>query len=187
MKVVVAAKMFTIRLALDTTKDLEIHTTPLSHDMDDELDKTTYHEAGHCVMAVLCGALVKRATIAPEVDGFHGMVEIHWAKRASAADQLSVALAGPVAEMIYTGEPYHPGLIPEWAHDWKQAWRICRPKTPSDRECLKLLEQSVAKLYQQFSRDPLWAATAAVSDLLAAHDEIEHEDIAYEVHHWVNG
>jgi hypothetical protein len=153
--------------------------------MEDDLELTTYHEAGHSVMAVLCGALVERATIAPEVDGFHGMVEIAWPRRASIADQLAVTLAGPVAEMIYSGEPFHPGLVPEWAHDWKLAWRLCRPNTPNNHACLKLLERSVAKIYQQFSTDSWWAATAAVSDLLAAHDEIEHEDIAYEVHYWV--
>ena len=62
--------------------------------MDDELEKTTYHEAGHCVMAVLCGAEVGRATIAPEEDGFHGIVEIYWPSGSSMADQLSVAMAG---------------------------------------------------------------------------------------------
>ncbi len=153
--------------------------------MDDDLEKTTYHEAGHCVMAVLRGAKVERATIAPEEDGFHGFVEIHWPKQSAVADLLAVALAGPVAEMIYSGDPYHPGLIPEWAHDWKQAWGIGRRSTRSDRDCLKLLEQIVAKLYHTMSSEPWWAAIAAVSDLLAAHDEIEHDEIAYEVHHWL--
>jgi len=155
--------------------------------MEDELDKTIYHEAGHCVMAVLCGARVDRATIAPEEDGFHGFVEIHWPRGSTATDQLSVALAGPVAEIIYSGDPYHPGLVPEWAHDWKQAWRICRPSARNDVECLRRLEQIVAKLHKSFSSDLWWAATAAVSDLLGAHDEIEHEDIAYEVHNWITG
>ncbi len=157
--------------------------------MDDEyeeLDKTTYHEAGHCVMAVLCGATVERATIAPEEDGFHGFVEIHWPKQVSVTDLVSVALAGPIAEMVYSGEPYHPGLVPEWAHDWKQAWQICRPKSKSDLECLRQLERTVAKLHKSFSSETWWAATAAVSDLLAAHDEIEHESIAYEVHNWID-
>ena len=31
-------------------------------------------------------------------------------------------LAGPVAEMIYRGEPLHPALVAEWRHDWGQAW-----------------------------------------------------------------
>jgi hypothetical protein len=87
--------------------------------------------------------------------------------------------------MIYTGDPYHPGLVPQWAHDWKQAWRICRISSRKDVECLRRLEQTVAKLHKTFCVDNWWAAIASVSDLLAAHDEIEHEDIAYEVHNWI--
>ncbi len=64
--------------------------------MDDELEKTTYHEAGHCVMAVLCGAKIERATVAPEEDGFHGLVDIYWPQKAKVEDRISVALAGPV-------------------------------------------------------------------------------------------
>ncbi len=153
--------------------------------MDDELEKTTYHEAGHCVMAVLCGATVERATVAPEEDGFHGLVDIYWPQKAKVKDRISVALAGPVVEMIYTGEPYHPGIVPEWAHDWKQAWSLCRIRSKSDRDCLRILEQLVAQLYRSFSSDSWWAATAAVSDLLSAHDEIEHEEIAIEVEQWI--
>lgn len=153
--------------------------------MDEELEKTIFHEAGHCVMAVVCGAEVQRATIAPEEDGFHGLVEIRWSGASRVRDQILVALAGPVAEMIYSGEPYHPGLVPEWSHDWKQAWRLGRAQSRTDRECLLSLEQVVARLFRQFSAENWWAATGAVSDLLSAHDEIEHDEIAYEVEHWV--
>ncbi len=95
-------------------------------------------------------------------------------------------MAGPVAEMLYTGEPYHPGLVPEWAHDWRQAWRLCRPRTRNDRDCVTLLERTVAEMHRTFSQDSWWAAIAAVSDQLTAHDEIEHEEIAYEVRQWIS-
>ena len=153
--------------------------------MDEELDRTIYHEAGHCVMAVFKGAKVGRATIAPEEDGFHGFVEILWPRKSPMMDHVIVALSGPVAEMIYSGEPYHPGLVPEWTHDWKQAWCILRPQLRSDRDCLMQLEQLVAKLYRSFTSDSWWAATAAVSDLLEAHEEIGHEEIAEEVRQWL--
>lgn len=153
--------------------------------MDDELERTNYHEAGHCVMAVHCGATIQRATIAPEEDGFYGLVDICWPNNSSAIDMVVVALAGPVAEMVYANEPYHPGLVPEWAHDWKQAWRIHRPCCRNDRDCLKQLEMTVAKLHKRFSSETWWAAIAAVSDLLATHEEIEHDEVAYEVHNWI--
>ena len=47
------------------------------------------------------------------------------------------------------------------------------------------LEQLVAKLYRSFTSDSWWAATAAVSDLLEAHEEIGHEEIAEEVRQWL--
>ena len=175
------------RVLQKITHNPEIMEESLVMDQDEEqVERTTYHEAGHCVMAILCGAKVERATIDPEEDGFHGLVDIHWPAGASARDVLLVTLAGPVAEMVYTQEPYHPGLVPEWAHDWKQAWRIARPKSPSDIECLRLLEKKVARLHKLFTLDSWWAAIAAVSDLLATHEEIEHDEIEYEVNHWIN-
>ena len=90
----------------------------------DELQRTAYHEAGHCVMAVLCGAVAQHASIAPEEDNFYGRVDIQWPDRRSLDDELSVILAGPVAEMIYRAEPLHPGLVAEWSLDWQQAWRL---------------------------------------------------------------
>jgi len=48
-----------------------------------------------------------------------------------------------------------------------------------------MLEQIVAKLYHTFSQDRYWAAIAAVQDLLLAHEEIDHDQIEYEVKAWL--
>ena len=148
---------------------------------EEEQLRTAYHEAGHCVMAILCGAKASIASITSEQEYLHGQVEIHWPSRSSVADQLATVLAGPVAEMIYRSEPLHPGLVPEWSEDWKQAWALARPKSGSDGRCMAMLEQLVAKLYQTLSQDRYWAAVAAVQDLLIAHNEIDHDQIEYEV------
>lgn len=156
-----------------------------SLDDDEEQLRTAYHEAGHCVMAIICGAKASIASITSEEEYFHGQVEIHWPSRSSVADQLATVLAGPVAEMIYRSEPLHPGLVPEWSADWKQAWALARPKSGSDGRCMAMLEQLVSKLYQTLSQDRYWAAVAAVQDLLIAHDEIDHDQIEYEVRAWI--
>ncbi|MEQ1827412.1 MAG: hypothetical protein ABL921_15750 [Pirellula sp.] len=154
--------------------------------MDDEEQlRTAYHEAGHCVMATLCGAKTSRASIACEEPKYYGQVEIHWPSGSSLADKLNVALAGPVAEMIYRSEPLHPGLVDEWSEDWKQAWVLARPQMGDDRRCLRMLEQLVAQLYKTLSQDSYWAAIAAVQDLLLAHEEIDNDQIEYEVRVWV--
>ena len=153
---------------------------------DEEFARTAYHEAGHCVMAVLCGAKACLASVAPEEDNFYGRVDIAWPARHSLLDELSVVLAGPVAEMIYRGEPLHPGFVPEWCLDWQQAWSLARPRSGSDEKCLAMLEQLVDKLFRSMSDDRVWAAVAAVQDLLAAHEDIEHEQIEYEVRAWLS-
>ena len=161
----------------------------IRHDDDEEQLRTAYHEAGHCVMAILCGAKASIASITPEEEHLHGHVEIRWSAGSSIADQLAVVLAGPVAEMIYRSEPLHPGLVPEWSEDWKQAWTLARSSSRSssgsDVRCLAMLEQIVAKLYHTFSQDRYWAAIAAVQDLLLAHEEIDHDQIEYEVKAWL--
>lgn len=175
----------------------------IRHDDDEEQLRTAYHEAGHCVMAVICGAKASIASIAPEEEHLHGHVEIRWSAGSSIADQLAVVLAGPVAEMIYRSEPLHPGLVPEWSEDWKQAWTLAcsssgarsssgprsspgpRSSSGSDVRCLAMLEQIVAKLYHTLSQDRYWAAVAAVQDLLLAHEEIDHDQIEYEVKAWL--
>jgi hypothetical protein len=156
-----------------------------SLDDEEELARTAYHEAGHCVMAVLGGAMVSRASIAPDETRLHGQVEIHWPRNAKTEDQLATILAGPVAEMIYRGEPLHPGFVAEWSQDWMQAWQLARPKFSNDPRCLEVLERSVANLYRMLAQDRYWSAIAAVQDLLFAHEEIEHDQIAYEVNAWL--
>jgi hypothetical protein len=155
------------------------------YDDEEEQLRTAYHEAGHCVMAIICGAKASIASIAPDEEHLHGHVEICWSADNSIADQLAVVLAGPVAEMIYRSEPLHPGFVPEWSEDWKQAWTLARSSSGSDVRCLAMLEQIVARLYHTLSQDRYWAAVAAVQDLLLAHEEIDHDQIEYEVKAWL--
>ncbi len=152
---------------------------------DEELARTAYHEAGHCVMAVLCGARACHASVSPEEESFFGKVDIQWPGPRPLVDELSVMLAGPVAEMIYRSEPLHPGFVPEWSLDWQQAWTLARPRVASDVKCLEMMEQLIAKLHRSMSDDRVWSAIAAVQDLLMAHNDIEHEQIEYEVRAWV--
>ena len=153
---------------------------------EEELARTAYHEAGHCVMAVLCGARACHASVSPEEESFFGQVDIQWPRSRSYMDEVAVILAGPVAEMIYRGEPLHPGFVPEWSLDWQQAWRLARPRAESDMKCLEMMERLIAKLHRSMSEDNVWSAIAAVQDLLLAYEDIEHEQIEYEVRSWVS-
>ncbi len=71
-----------------------------------------------------------RVTIEPDWDdgpARHADIQVEWpldrfTERELHEKSVQVALAGPVAEMIHSGEPYHPGFVAEWAADWKAAW-----------------------------------------------------------------
>lgn len=148
-------------------------------------DVTAYHEAGHVLVAVLLGAKIKRVTITlDEEDGppRHGDTQILW-KRSRLTEQqfaenaVQVSLAGPAAEMIYTGEPFHPGMVAEWSADWQLAWDAAERLHPDSRKRLDYLEQVSIQLYHRLNRDEWWSVLAAIADELLAHETLDREQI----------
>ena len=146
---------------------------------------TAYHEAGHAFMAVYLGARVRSVTIEPDRDDGpdrFGDTQIEW-NRGQLSDaeffekSLLVALAGPVAEAIHRREPYHPGLVPEWAADWRAAWEAAAGLFLQEPARLRYLEQATVRLYRLLNHDQNWAALAAIVDNLLAHDRLEGEEI----------
>jgi hypothetical protein len=152
-----------------------------------------YHEAGHVVMAFYLGGRVSSATIEPDRDDgprLDGGVQVVWpvsrlSDRELMEKCLLVALAGPVAEMIHSGNPYHPGFIEEWKQDWQSAWDAAKLLARDDRRRLTLLEETTAELYRLFSKDRLWQAIAALADELSAHETLDEEQIVEIVQTWL--
>jgi ATP-dependent Zn protease len=152
-----------------------------------------YHEAGHVLMAVLLGGKVKQVTIEPDDDdgpARQGDTQVRW-RRSGVSDKefaklaVQVSLAGPVAEMIYSGDPYHPGLVAEWAGDWRDAWTVAEPLYPDERQRLEYLEQVSIQLYHRLKKDELWAALAALADNLLAHETLEGEQVEEILGEWL--
>jgi hypothetical protein len=152
-----------------------------------------YHEAGHALMALLLGGEVRTVTIEPDRDDGpdrQGDTQVLW-RRAGTSDRefakkaVQVSLAGPVAEMIYSGDPYHPGLVAEWAADWREAWAAAAGLHPDERQRLAYLEQVSIRLYHQLKHDDAWAALAALADHLLAHETLEGEQVAEIVGQWL--
>lgn len=144
-----------------------------------------YHEAGHALMAHLLGAQVQLVTIAPDDDDGprrSGDAQILWRRsrmsdREFAANSVQVHLAGPVAEMIYSGEPYHPAFIAEWSADWAGALSAAELLIPDERKRVAHIEQVVIALHRRLQADDIWPALAALADHLLAHESLDAEQV----------
>ena len=159
----------------------------------DELELTAYHEAGHALVAVVVGARIVSLTIDPDRDDGprrYGDVQLQWPAETGAVksllqSQLLVAMAGPVAEMIYLGETPHPGMVAEWAADWREAAALAQRLVAEPGARLAYLEAQTSKLYHRLRRDEYWAAVAAIADELLAHEWLEDEQVRELVEYWI--
>ncbi len=151
--------------------------------------RTAFHEAGHCVMAVMLGGIVEVATIAPDPDerkSRFGDVRIRWSRSQDWKSQALAALAGPAAEAVYLQQPLHPGFVEEWSEDWKIAWDLSQFASKDEKKRLVLLERISAELYQIFNKDSVWNAVAALADELLAHETIYQEEIEETIRFWMD-
>jgi ATP-dependent Zn protease len=154
---------------------------------------SAYHEAGHAFMAVYVGARVRSVTVDPDWDDGperYADIQIEWplarfTDRELHEKSVLVALAGPVAEMIHSGEPYHPGFVAEWAADWKLAWESAAVLFPAERKRLAYLEQTSVRLYRLLDREDHWAALAAIVDHLLAHETLAGEEVEDILRQWL--
>lgn len=157
------------------------------------MDTSAYHEAGHAYMAMYVGARVRSITIDPESgSGPDRSGDTHvewnlrgWTKPQFAENSVRVALAGPAVEMIYTGDPYHPGAVQEWADDWEEAVVRAARLRRTHREILEYLEDTTRDLIRMLRQHRHWSPVAALADHLLAYETMETWEIEGVVRHWL--
>ncbi|MCO8125197.1 cell division protein FtsH [Stieleria sp. TO1_6] len=161
--------------------------------MDDET-LTAYHEAGHAVIGYVMGGQIESVGLYAEADEWlperFGDCHVNWGRVHADSDwqiqrEVLTILAGPVAEMIYRGEKLHPASYPPWQHDWHWAWQRGEKliRDPGGRAAL--LESVVLWLHHHMNDDLCWAAIAAVSDELLAHETLDAEQLADTLSFWI--
>ncbi len=144
-------------------------------------------------MAVYLGGHVRSVTIEPNRDDGperYGEAQVEWDLRQFTSRELRermvlVALAGPAAEMIYRGQPLHPGLVAEWASDWTAAWDAAAALLPHEPSRLAFLERAVVQVRQTLNHNECWATLAAIADHLFAHETLEADEIKEIFAYWM--
>jgi hypothetical protein len=154
---------------------------------------TAYHEAGHAVVAAWLGAEVIRVTLEPDWDDGprrDGDAAIRWhhggmSPRELCQRELMAVLAGPVAEMIHSGERNPLDHLPQWAADWQLAYSLASKLVPGEARARALVEATAEKLHRVAGADAFWQAIAEVADLLEAHETIEGEQVHESLARWL--
>ena len=155
------------------------------------METTAYHEAGHAVIASILGGKVVSVSIESESPEVDGDAVVAWNRggrndREIALDDIRVAIAGPIAEMVYAGEYDYLRIREEHSVDWQIALSTLRCLgLNTDREAA-LLQKTVAELYQTIRQDNIWSSIGDVADLLAVHETIEGDVVRKTVEFWLS-
>jgi hypothetical protein len=161
---------------------------------DDDETLTAYHEAGHAVVGHLLGGEIDSVGLYAEADEWlperFGDCHVNWGRVLVDSDwqaqrEIITILAGPVAEMIYRQERLHPATYPPWQHDWRWAWQRAERLIRAPERRTRFLETLVVWLHEHLSDDNAWAAVAAVSDELLAHEYLDQEQLADTLSFWI--
>ena len=152
-----------------------------------------YHEAGHAVVAAWLGAEVISVTLEPDQDDGpvrDGDAAIRWhhrglSKRELCQRELMAVLAGPVAEMIHSGERCGVDALPQWAADWQLAYSLAGMLVGSELRVRSLIQAVTDKLERVVGSDPFWQVIAEVADLLEALETIEGDQVHESLQRWL--
>lgn len=147
------------------------------HDPDRlDADTAAYHEAGHAVVAHRLGGEVVACTIEGDDAEFAGGVTVRWYD-VSAAERTRrsalVALAGPLAEARWRGEPA-PDDDQAWAADRRQV-DAALAALPTTRDRAAALQRWLAEVATAFGDPVVWECVCRVADGLAAHGTLDRD------------
>ena len=162
--------------------------------LDDEETWTAYHEAGHAVVGYALGGAIESLQLGgegdPELPARFGDCRINWGRVDPQVDwqrqrEILTLLAGPVAEIIYRGEPFDPAFFGAWQDDWRRAWEIGAAFEDDRRRRSEVLWLLMLRLEHLVRSERCWPAVSALADELLAHEFLEQEQVEEILAFWI--
>ena len=141
-------------------------------------DASAWHEAGHALAAWMLGAEVRFVTLESEHDEHQGHVDIGWPhepdQEARARRSAIVAIAGPMAELVFRGEDdlEDPDVLSTWKYDWSAFERAVTFLAKGSSR-LERAREIVASVREEFADPDTRERLARVADMLAAHGSLD--------------
>ena len=141
-------------------------------------DARAWHEAGHALAAHLLGGVVREVTLESERDESEGHVAVEWSSapaHESAMRSAMVALAGPVAELVFRGEDVldDPWELSTWRGDWDEAESQLSELHPDEDQREAARREILLKLYRAFGEADGYESPARLADALDAHGTLD--------------
>jgi len=142
-----------------------------------------WHEAGHAFVAHLLGGRVREVTIESESDVNEAHVSVEWPAASAherALCEAQVALAGPVAELVYRGEEVldDPATFEAWRGDWDCAARYLSQIHATVEELDEARQQILVDIQALLVDPENHERLARLADTLDAHGTLDESLLA---------
>ncbi len=150
---------------------------------------TAWHEAGHAVVAVMLGGVVDTVSVELPDEESAGVTGVFWGKgpdaRSQCINDIHVALAGPIAEMIFIGDYDYLRIKQEHAVDWKVVAMAVERLGIDAVAAQKLLTSIATGLYERLREDIVWSAVADIAERLELDGTIDGDTVNDLVGFWL--
>ncbi|MEJ6579707.1 MAG: hypothetical protein QNL33_02620 [Akkermansiaceae bacterium] len=139
--------------------------------MESDRILTSYHEAGHAVMALLMGRDIQKVSIIPSQNRL-GACTIKKGRAKQVQDKLEaeilILLAGMAAEGRKSGRYNIQGA----SQDLRNVEKLAMARSGNPRQASKLVRKLLDKTQHLLSNKSTWTAVKVIADELIEHESI---------------
>ena len=133
------------------------------------------------MVAVMLGGVVDKVSVeVPDAEAA-GVTGVFWGNASDARSQsindIHVALAGPIAEMIFVGDYDYLRIKQEHAVDWEVVAAAIGRLGLDAAATQKLLSSIASSLYERLREDVVWSAVADVAERLELDGTIDGDTV----------